>query len=78
MSRMESNTAEQPVVMQEVKTLRSRVNVIIWHVRSRFGSSLREVPLAWPAENAQVDRPSLLTEDASAGCRGEVSKEKQL
>jgi hypothetical protein len=46
MSRMERNTAEQPVVMQEVKTLRSRVNVIIWHVRSQFGSSLREVPLA--------------------------------
>jgi hypothetical protein len=48
---MEKNTAGKSVVMQEVKTLRSRVNVIIWHVRSQFGSSLREVPLVWQAEN---------------------------
>jgi hypothetical protein len=43
---MEKNTAGKSVVTQEVKMLRSRVNVIIWHVRFRFGSSLREVPLA--------------------------------
>ena len=35
--------------------LRSRVNVIIWHVRSRFGSSLREVLLAWRVENDRAD-----------------------
>jgi hypothetical protein len=50
--QMEKNTADKSVVKQEVKTLRSRANVITWHVRSRFGSSLREVPPAWPAENA--------------------------
>jgi hypothetical protein len=49
---MEKNTADKSVVKQEVKTLRSRANVITWHVRSRFGSSLREVALAWPAEKA--------------------------
>jgi hypothetical protein len=42
--------------MQEVKTLRSRVNVIVWHVRSQIASSLREVPLVWQAENDRVLR----------------------
>src|SRR5437899_1096117 len=54
---MEKNTAGKSVVTQVAKTLKSRVNVITWHVRSRLGSSLREVPLAWPAENDRVDRP---------------------
>ncbi len=36
---------------REAKTLRLRVNAIIRHVRSRFGSSRLEVPQAWPAEN---------------------------
>ena len=59
--RMEKNTAGKSVVTQVAKTLKSRVNVITWHVRSRLGSSLREVPLAWPAENDRVDRPCLAT-----------------
>jgi hypothetical protein len=58
---MEKNTVEKPVVMQEVKTLTSRVNVTTWHVRSRFDSSLREVPLAWSAENDRVLRPGSAT-----------------
>jgi len=76
---MEKNTADKSVVMPEVKTLRSRVSVIISRVRSRFGSSFREVPLAWPAEIDRVDRPSFRNwKDATAGRPGEVSKENQL
>jgi hypothetical protein len=79
MSRMEKNTADKSVVMQEVKTSRSRVSVIIWRVRSRFGSSVREVPLTWPAEVDRVDRPSFRNlKDATAIRPGEVSKENQL
>ena len=74
--RMEKNTAGKSVVTQEVKTLRSRVNVITWPVRSRLGSSLREVPLAWPAENDRVDQPVSRLERRER--RGEMSKEHQL
>jgi hypothetical protein len=77
--RMEKNTADKSVARQGVKTLRLRVNVITWHVRSRFGSSFPEVPLAWPAEIDRVDRPSFRNwKDATAGRLGEVSKENQL
>jgi hypothetical protein len=79
MSRMEKNTADKFVVMQEVKTLRSRVSVIIWRVRSRFGSLFREVPPTWPTEFDRVDRPSFRNwKDATAGRPGEVSKENQV
>jgi hypothetical protein len=59
--RMEKNTADKSVVKQEVKTLKLRVNVITWHARSRLGSSLREVPLAWPAEEALSGLPRFAT-----------------
>jgi hypothetical protein len=50
MYQMEKNTAEKPVVTLEAKMWKSRVNAIIAHVRSRFGSSRLEVPLTWPAD----------------------------
>src|SRR6266849_2982368 len=51
MYAMGKSTAEMRVVTREATTSKSRVNATIWHVRSRFGSSRRAVPLAWPTDN---------------------------
>jgi hypothetical protein len=66
---MEKNTAEKPVVTPEAKMWKSRVNAIIWHVRSRFGSSRLEVPLTCPAENDSLRRRPLRHSGLSAGVR---------
>jgi hypothetical protein len=58
MYRMEKNIAEKLVVTQVAKTWKSRVNAIIWHARSHFGSSRLEAALTWPVENDCL-RPGL-------------------
>jgi hypothetical protein len=55
----EKNTAEKPVVKQEVKTWKSPVNAIIWFVNLRFGSSPLDVPLTWPADKNSLRRCAL-------------------
>ena len=45
---METNTAENLVVMLEAKMWRSPVNATTQRVRFRFASSRLKVPLTWP------------------------------
>jgi len=47
MYEMDKSIAEMRVVTREVKTWKSRANVIIRHARSRFGSLQLAMLLTW-------------------------------
>jgi len=64
---MEKNTAEKPVVTQEAKKWKSRVNATICHARPCFGSSRIEVLLTSPTDDSLKQRP--LRDEGSASVR---------